>query len=259
MKTRSCFVSVLALVGALAAVTGCSPFDSQTTGARGRATFQYSRACFLDCALDHPVAVGSTERIIVTGDGAVPDISVKSGDATVATFAVTGHACSCQLATDNGSTSYGPVPDNAACSDGYQKSCSNEIEASARAEGDVELAVLDASGATIDTTTIHIRRAAGVGVMSDDRQAADHVTGRYGDVVSLRATLVDADGNTLLSPGALKCSSRDGKVAHADLGNAWFDGSAGDALDVYLVGAGDTTVDVTGGGASATLPVHVDP
>ncbi len=260
MKTRSLFVPALALVAA--ALAACSPFDSQTAGDNGRAEFAYADQCFLDCALDHPVAVGSTNAIVVSGDGAAAGIAVASSDEKIASFTVVGHSCSCQLDSRSGSSAYGPVPDDAECSDGYQKTCSNRVEVAAHAQGDARLTVTGADGAIIDTTTVSVRRAASVSLQmstSDGSKPVDALSGHVGDAMSVRAVLIDADGDELLSAGAAGFSVADAGVATTEATSSWFDWSRGVLADVHFVGAGDTTLSVSGAGATAAIPLHVDP
>lgn len=247
-------------LGASAALTGCG-FDTETPGDLGRASFRYEAECFLDCNLDQPLAVGATQRITVTGDGAEPDVVVLSSDDRVASFTLGARTCSCTRTTAQGSEGYGLTDTGQSCNPGYTRDCSNRIDVKSHASGDAQLQLLAPGGALIDTVTVHVREAASIALESYDEdhpRTVSQLAGHAGDSVDLRVLLSDEHGRPLFSTGAVELRSEDPAIARVEPESLWFDWSRGARFSARFARPGESTLVVSTAGVAVEVPVTVE-
>ncbi|MEB2310992.1 MAG: hypothetical protein OZ921_14705 [Sorangiineae bacterium] len=247
-------------LGASAALTGCG-FDTETPGDLGRASFRYEAECFLDCALDQPLAVGATQRIAVTGDGAEPDVVVLSSDDRVASFTLGARTCSCTRTTAQGSEAYGLADTGQTCDPGYTRECSNRIEVESHASGDAQLQLLAASGALIDTVTVHVREAASIALESYDEdrpRAVSRLAGHAGDSLDFRVLLLDEHENPLFSTGAVELRAEDSAVARVEPSSFGLDWTRGARFSARFARPGASTLVVSAAGVAVEVPVTVE-
>jgi hypothetical protein len=265
-----CFVAY-----ALFAAAGCGSSSDGgpaggPSGADGRLTFQIQRHdCVVQCgqSIDAPALAGST--LVVTVDGGDPSTvyTIKAGPLHLAS-ATPLTSCTCGAPTSTGTTGPGapsrPIAPDAACDSGETKSCSTAIELDTHEAGDLEIAVSDASGAVLDTTTVHLVAAASIesSVTVDAARATPDARGAYtariGQTIGIRSIARDASGVELVySRDAFTFSYLDATVVGEEPDP--FGGSA-QAETAVAHAAGTARVrEVAGVGATRDFVVDVTP
>ncbi len=217
----------------------CAPsceIKNQSQGDMGNASFQYSGTCFLDCSLDSPALAGSKVTVVASAD--------RAKGVTFARVTPDG------LGKITGST---PSCDTSCA-------LSIDIETAHAGEGAVE--VLDAKGSVVDRTPFHVHDAARIdlSVEDDDSHADISAKGDTYEIapgrrIGLRSRVFDAGGTSLVwTEHGLAHAYADRTILAPN--EAVIVGST-DVEDMVAVGAGETTVTVRAGSASATAKFRV--
>jgi len=252
------WLSTFAVVAALGAVAGCDPFpDDSTLGEKGRVEFAYASQCFLDCSLDHPMAVGSTE--LITIDGA-ESYAFSSSNVKVATFVKKQVSCGCERSSGNDAEGYGPVDIDGQCQDGYQKTCNTYIEARGLGDGDVELVVRDDAGELVDQVRVQVRAAKSATFSryaNDEWTEAADISGQPGQQLPIGAVFRDVEGRPLLTSKGVSWTSDDDAIVEVKQQDALLNWSRGNQARATFHEEGETTVRAKLGDLEVELPVRV--
>lgn len=260
------FLKLGLLVVALSATAGCSDFElgESTKGEKGEVEFSYAGyGCFFGCAVDTPLAVGSSTPIHVTDGGNGAGVVPVSTNPDVLSFQVE-RRCSCSSFDENSGAGY-PISEDESCPEDFELSCSNVITAHAVAEGSAKLELRRPDGTVLDRIEIAARAPEGVrfevGRDVDDEvvyASASEVVLASGEHVAVRATFLDSQGAALRTADDITWSI-EGDAAR--LGVGWFaqTHAQGDPLqDVSAFAPGNASVSVAVGDFDGTIPVRVD-
>jgi hypothetical protein len=252
------WLSTLATLAAVGAAAGCDPFpDDSTLGEKGRIEFAYASQCFLDCSLDHPMAVGSTE--LITIDGA-ESYAFSSSNVKIATFVKKQVSCGCERSSGNSADGYGPVDIDGQCADGYQKTCDTYIEARGLGDGDVELVVRDDAGELVDQVRVQVRAAKSATFSrytGNEWTETPSISGQPGQQLPVGAVFRDVEGRALLTSKGVSWTSDDGDIVEVEHQDALLNWSRGNQARATFHGEGETRIRAKLGDLETELPVSV--
>ena len=229
----------------------------KTQGDKGTMSFSYDGpGCAFGCGLERSALQGSLVTVNATGGDANVAQTARISETSIARVSQQHESCTCDTSSGNTSTSTSVDP-GATCASGATKSCSLSADIETSAEGDAHLEVVDASGALIDSVTVHVRPAARIDVTVGATAVKDAspITARVGDKVKLETHAFDANGDeTIFTKHGISHDYGDATVLGPD--DSVLIGST-NVEDMIAKAPGDTTVSVHAPGAEQLVRFHV--
>lgn len=244
-----------ALVSAVAAVACTVHVGGETNGTRGNGEFSYSN-CFLGCTTTTPMMLADEEHVSVSGS--IPgSVSVETSAPSIVSIKSSSRNC-CTSGADGGTCH--TVGLNEACASG--ETATLDIVVDAPAVGSSDLVIKKSDGSVWDSITLSVEQAASLALTCNTKSS---VTLAQNATCPVKWLATDANGKGLMSTAGIDLKTSNASVAafNGFLTTNQSDIQAIPQLfgDVTLVaiGPGDATVTATGGGATETLSVHVNP
>ena len=265
MKTTDLKLGLLAMVLA-PVMTGC--FDlklgESTRGDEGNVDFSYGgQGCFFGCALDEPLAVGSSSSIAVTGAGNAATVTVESTRPDVIGFEIQ-RSCACTYEADDSAGGYS-ISEDDRCPSDHEHSCHNTITANALASGEVKLRLVDAAGALIDQVSVEAATPQTAQLeLARDEEHGDYAPAntlqlQAGESVAVRVAFIAADGQRLRSDAHVTWTLDDDIASFGTGLFATQTRTGWGVTDVVANRAGETRLRVSLGDFSQSYPLVVQP